>query len=57
MFSFDLPESIRKPLVFSCFQGDQKATLGIKGLTPPVMGSHHDFLLNKKFRVKILLFS
>ena len=32
MFPFDLSENIRKPLVFLCFQGDQKETLGRKGL-------------------------
>ena len=32
MFPFDPPENIRKPLVFLCFQGDQKGTLGSKGL-------------------------
>ena len=32
MFSFDFPENIRKALVFSCFQGDQKGTLGRKRL-------------------------
>ena len=32
MFPFDPPENIRKPKVFSCFQGDQKGTLGSKGL-------------------------
>ena len=32
MFPFDPPENIRKPLVFWCFQGDQKGTLGSKGL-------------------------
>ena len=30
---FDPPENIRKPLVFWSFQGDQKGTLGSKGLT------------------------
>ena len=33
MFPFDPPENIRKPKVFWCFQGDQKGTLGRKGLT------------------------
>ena len=33
IFPFDLPENIRKPLVFWCFQGDQKETLGRKGLS------------------------
>ena len=33
MFPFDPPENIRKPKVFGCFQGDQKGTLGRKGLT------------------------
>ena len=33
MFPFDPPENIRKPKVFWCFQGDQKGTLGSKGLT------------------------
>ena len=32
MFPFDPLENIRKPLVFRCFQGDQKETLGRKGL-------------------------
>ena len=32
MSSFDPPENIKKPLVFWCFQGDQKGTLGKKGL-------------------------
>ena len=32
MFPFDPPENIRKRKVFSCFQGDQKGTLGRKGL-------------------------
>ena len=32
MFAFDPPENIRKPLVFLCFQGHQKGTLGRKGL-------------------------
>ena len=32
MFSFDPPENITKPLVFRCFQGDQKGTLGRKSL-------------------------
>ena len=32
MFPFDPLENIRKPLVFWCFQGDQKGTLGRKGL-------------------------
>ena len=32
MFPFDPPENIRKPKVFSCFQGDQMGTLGRKGL-------------------------
>ena len=27
------PENIRKTLVFRCFQGDQKGTLGGKGLS------------------------
>ena len=35
MFPFDPPENIRKPLVF-CFQGDQKGTLGRKGLSKQV---------------------
>ena len=29
---FDLPENIRKRLVFRCFQGDQEGTLGRNGL-------------------------
>ena len=33
MFPFDPPEHIGKPLVFWCLQGDQKETLGRKGLT------------------------
>ena len=32
MFPFEPPESIKKPNVFLCFQGDQKVTLGRKGL-------------------------
>ena len=32
MFSFDPPENIWKAKVFWCFQGDQKETLGRKGL-------------------------
>ena len=32
MFPYDPPENIRKPKVFCCFQGDQKGTLGRKGL-------------------------
>ena len=32
MFPFDPPENNRKPLVFCCFQGDQKGILGKKGL-------------------------
>ena len=32
IFPFDLPENIRKPLVFWCFQEDQKETLGRKSL-------------------------
>ena len=40
MFPFDPPENIRKPKVFLCFQGDQKGTLGSKGLAkekrPPI---------------------
>ena len=32
MFPFDPPENIRKPKVFLCFQGNQKGTLGSKGL-------------------------
>ena len=32
MFPFDPPENIRKPLVFGYFQGDQKGTLGRKGV-------------------------
>ena len=32
MFPFDNPEHIGKPLVFWCLQGDQKGTLGRKGL-------------------------
>ena len=34
MFPFDPPENIRKPLVFWCFQGDQKGTLGRIWITP-----------------------
>ena len=33
MFPFDLPENIRKPLVFWSFQGDQKGKVGRKRLT------------------------
>ena len=32
MPSFDSPENIGKPKIFWCFQGDQKGTLGRKGL-------------------------
>ena len=32
MFHFNPPENIRKCLVFWCFQGDQKVTLGRYGL-------------------------
>ena len=32
MFPFHPPENVRKPKVFCCFQGDQKGTLGSKGL-------------------------
>ena len=32
MFPFDLAENIWKPEVFWCFLGDQKETLGKKGL-------------------------
>ena len=32
MFLFDPPVNFRKPKVFWCFQGDQKGTLGRKGL-------------------------
>ena len=32
MFPFDPPENIRKPLLFWCFQGDQKWTLRRNGL-------------------------
>ena len=43
MFPFDPPEYIRKLKVFWCFQGDQKGTLGSKGLkriptTGPFLG-------------------
>ena len=43
MFLLDPPENIRKPLVF-CFQGDQKGTLGKKGLIHlmPVLLSHRN---------------
>ena len=33
VFPFDPPENIRKPMVFWCFQGDQKGTFGRKSLT------------------------
>ena len=39
MFPFDPPENIRKPKVFRCFQGDQKGTLGSKGLNFRSSGS------------------
>ena len=39
MFPFDPPENIRKPFVFSCFQGDQKGTLGSKGLRKGIVDS------------------
>ena len=32
MLPFDPSENIRKPLVFKCFQGDQKGALVRKGL-------------------------
>ena len=32
MFPIDPPENNKKPLVFSCFQGDQKGILGRNGL-------------------------
>ena len=32
MFPFDLPENIRKPKVSKSFQGNEKGTLGRKGL-------------------------
>ena len=32
MLSFDPPENIKNPKVFSCFQGDRKVTLGRKKL-------------------------
>ena len=38
MFPFDPPENIRKPKVFLCFQGDQKETLGRKGLSENLCG-------------------
>ena len=38
MFPFDPPETIRKPLVFWCFEGDQKGTLGRKGLNEMMEG-------------------
>ena len=37
MFPFDPPENIRKPKVFWCFQGDQKGTLGSKGLISEII--------------------
>ena len=47
MFPFDPPENIRKPKVF-CFQGDQKGTLGSKGLIPSLRktyGSHSNVFI------------
>ena len=44
MFPFDPPENIRKPLVFWCFQGDQKETLERKGLIHSlcwIMSAHY----------------
>ena len=32
LLNFEPPENIRKPLVFSCFQGKQKGALGRQGL-------------------------
>ena len=32
MFFFDPPENIKKPKIFSCFQGHEKGTFGEKGL-------------------------
>ena len=32
VFPFDPPENIRKPLVFGCFEGNQKGVLGRKVL-------------------------
>ena len=46
IFPFDPPEIIRKPLVFLYFQGDQKGTLGRKGLIYPYLNSRkHLFIL------------
>ena len=43
MFPFDPRENIRKAKVFLCFQGDQKETLGRKGLNKSA-----SFVIRKK---------
>ena len=48
MFPFDPPENIRKPLVFWCFQGDQKGTLGRKGLSSAKYAKYVFWPLNIK---------
>ena len=52
MFSFAPPENIRK-LVFWCFQGDQKGTLGRKGLINSFILS---YLFLSIFNRSLLLF-
>ena len=42
MFPFDLPENIRKPKAFSCFQEDQKATLRKKKVKEQVVPEEGD---------------
>ena len=39
MFPFDIPENIRKPLEFWCFQGDQNGALQKKGLSQELQKS------------------
>ena len=41
MFRFDPPKNIRKPLVFWCFQSDQKETLEEKGLIAILKWRNH----------------
>ena len=48
MFPSDPPETIRKPKVFWCFQGDQKGTLGRKVLNGIILDSY-------RFRLALLL--
>ena len=61
MFPFDPPENIIKPNVFWSFQGDQKGTLGSKGLSKSIIGTANRtiqlyfFLLKAIFHTRILL--